>query len=150
MQTRSIDQQIIIADQPSEAELGTLKDQGYVGVVNLRNDGEPEQPLGTGAEGEIVRRLGLDYLHEGVGGRPLMPETVRAVSAFLDTHKDGKVLLHCRKGSRAAALVLIHKAISEGWSADEALAKGADQGLKVEGGLRLIVEQYLAEHLPKS
>jgi len=150
MQTRPIDDRIIIADQPSEAELGTLRSAGYVGVVNLRNDGEPEQPLGTAAEGQIVRGHGLDYLHEGVGGRPLTPETVRAVSAFLDTHPGGKVLVHCRKGSRAAALVLIHKAQAEGWKADEALAKGAAMGLHVQGGLRAIVEQYLAEHLPKS
>jgi uncharacterized protein (TIGR01244 family) len=150
MQSRSITDRITIAGQPSEAELGELLGDGYVGVVNLRNDGEPEQPLGTSAEGEIVRKLGLDYLHEGVGGRPLMPETVRAVCGFLDTHSDGKVLVHCRKGSRAAALVLIREALAAGWKPDEAIARGAAMGLQVEGGLRMIVEQYLAEHAPKS
>lgn len=149
MQSRTIDDRITIAEQPSESELNDLPGEGYVGVINLRNDGEPEQPIGTAAEGEIVRKLGIDYLHEGVGGRPLQPETVRGVGAFLDTHEGGKVLVHCRKGSRAAALVLIHKALSQGWKADEAIAKGAAMGLQVDGGLRMIVEQYLAEHLPK-
>lgn len=149
MQSRPITDRITIADQPSEAELGTLPGEGYVGVVNLRNDGEPDQPLGTSAEGEIVRKLGLDYLHEGVGGRPLMTETVNAVRAFLDSH-DGKVLVHCRKGGRAAALVLIHQALAGGWKPEEALAKGAAMGLQVDGGLRMIVGQYLAEHSPKS
>ena len=149
MQTRSITDRITIADQPTESEIGTLPGEGYVGVVNLRNDGEPEQPLGTSAEGEIVRKHGMDYLHEGVGGRPLTPETVNRVRAFLDAH-DGKVLVHCRKGSRAAALVLIHEAHSNGWKPEEALAKGAGMGLQVDGGLRMIVEQYLAEHPPKA
>lgn len=150
MQARPISDRITIADQPDDSDLGALPGEGYVGVVNLRNDGEPEQPLGTSAEGEIVRKLGLDYLHEGVGGRPLMPETVNAVRAFLDTHQDGKVLVHCRKGGRAAALVLIHRALSDGWKPEEALAKGAAMGLQVDGGLRMIVEQYLAEHTPKA
>ena len=55
---------------PTEADLRALKDEGYVGVVNLRNDGEPEQPLGTAAEGERVRSLGMDYVHYGVGSAP--------------------------------------------------------------------------------
>ena len=65
---RAITPQVTIGDQPTEADLARLKAEGYTGVVNLRNDGEPEQPLGTAAEGEEVRALGMDYLHMGVGG----------------------------------------------------------------------------------
>ncbi len=64
---------ITIGDQPDEGDLRALKKEGYVGVVNLRNDGEPEQPLGTTAEGDVVRALGLDYLHVGVGAAPAEP-----------------------------------------------------------------------------
>src|SRR4051812_7134268 len=99
---------ITVADQPSDADLGRLKAEGYTGVVNLRNDGEPEQPLSTSEEGERVRAMGMDYLHYGVGGAPLSEEGVASVSAFLERHAPGKVLVHCRKGSRAAALVLLH------------------------------------------
>ena len=51
---RAITSQITIGDQPTEADLARLKAEGYTGVVNLRNDGEPEQPLsdfGRGGEG---------------------------------------------------------------------------------------------------
>jgi uncharacterized protein (TIGR01244 family) len=146
MNESSITPKITIADQPSEAEFEKLKAEGYVGVVNLRHDGEPEQPLSTTAEGEKVRACGLDYLHFGVGGAPLSEHGVNAVSQFLDHHAEGKVLVHCRKGGRAAALVLLHEAKAQGWKPDDALAKGAEMGLKVDGGLRLIVEQYLAQH----
>ena len=61
---------ITIGDQPTEADLEQLKHEGYVGVVNLRNPGEPEQPMSPQAEGETVRALGMDYLHYGVGGAP--------------------------------------------------------------------------------
>jgi uncharacterized protein (TIGR01244 family) len=144
MQSRAVTDRITIADQPTEAELASLSAEGYVGVVNLRHDGEPEQPLSPAAEGETVRALGLDYLHQGVGGAPLSDQAVAAVSEFLDRHADGRVLVHCRKGGRAAALTLLHLARKQGWSPSETLARGEAMGLKIEGGLRTVIEQYLA------
>lgn len=146
---RQITSSITIGDQPGEADLQRLKDEGYVGIVNLRNDGEPEQPMSTAAEGEKVRALGLDYLHYGVGGGPLSAEGVKAVCDFIDQHSGaGKVMVHCRKSSRAAALVLIHQAKALGWKPDEVIAKSRGIGLEVEGGLRLLVENYLQENPP--
>jgi uncharacterized protein (TIGR01244 family) len=141
---RAITGQITIGDQPTEADLARLKAEGYSGVVNLRNDGEPDQPLSTSAEGEKVRALGMDYVHMGVGGSPLAEVGVKAVCDFIDTHD--KVMVHCRKGGRAAAIVLIHQARANGWSAAEAAAKGRGLGLEVDGGLRSIVENYLDDH----
>lgn len=140
---KTITPTIVIGDQPTEADLQALKDEGYVGVINLRNDGEPEQPLGTAAEGEKARALGLDYLHYGVGAAPLSVEGVSSVCQFLDDHADGKTLVHCRKGGRAAALVLLYKADAENWSPEEAVDKGNALGLGVEGGLRNMVETFL-------
>lgn len=142
---------LTIGDQPTEADLKALRAEGYVGVVNLRNDGEPEQPLGTAAEGEVARTLGLDYTHYGVGSAPLSEAGVGSVCEFLDRHAgSGKVLVHCRKGGRAAALVLLHQARLHGWGADEAVSQGKAMGLDVEGGLRTLVETYLKEHPPRS
>jgi uncharacterized protein (TIGR01244 family) len=145
---REVSPQITVADQPTEADLEALKQAGYVGVINLRHDGEPDQPLSTAAEGEKVRTLGMDYLHQSVGGGPLGEPTVEAVCGFLDERGrgQGKVLVHCRKGSRAAALVLIHRAIRERWSPTEAIAKGRALGLEVDGNLRTMVENYLHDH----
>jgi uncharacterized protein (TIGR01244 family) len=145
MKARPITPGITIADQPTAEELRGLKDEGYVGVVNLRNDGEPEQPLGTAAEGEQVRSLGMDYLHYGVGGAPLSEQGVESVADFLDRHASGKVLVHCRKGARAAALVLLHQAKAHGWAPGEVFDKGRAMGLEVDGGLRTLVENYLRE-----
>jgi uncharacterized protein (TIGR01244 family) len=134
---------VTIADQPTEGELRALKGQGYTGVVNLRNDGEPEQPLSPAEEGNKVREMGLDYLHYGVGGAPLSAEGVASVSEFLTRHASGKVLVHCRKGARAAALVLLHEARARNWGPDEAVARGRELGLDIDGGLRMMVENYL-------
>lgn len=136
---------ITIADQPTEADLTACKREGYTGVVNLRNDGEPEQPIDTEAEGQVVRAEGMDYLHYGVGSTPLTDPGVAEVCEFIERHSSGdqKVLVHCRKGGRAAALVLIQQAKANGWPAAEAIEQGKAMGLQVEGGLRNLVENYL-------
>jgi len=139
-----ITDRITIGDQPELGDLAELKKEGFVGVVNLRNDGEPEQPLSVDEEGAKVRALDMAYLHYGVGSAPLSDPGVAEVCEFIDRlTEEGKVLVHCRKGGRAAALVLIQQAKTEGWKADEALAKGEAEGLKVEGALRAKVEDYL-------
>ena len=94
----------------------------------------------------LMRQLGLDYLHYAVGGEPLTQAGVESVIRFLDGHGPSKVLVHCRKGGRAAALVLIQQARLHGWSPGEAAEKGRAMGLSVDGNLRIMVEQYLAQH----
>ncbi len=143
---REITPSIVIADQPTAADLAGLKADGFVGVVNLRNDGEPEQPIGTAAEGDEVRALGLDYIHMGVGAAPLEESRVDEVCQFLDDHARGKVLVHCRKGGRAAAIVLLQQALANGWMTDEVALRGRALGLEVDGNLRLMVETYLDTH----
>lgn len=141
---RPITPTITVADQPTAADLEALKAEGYIGVVNLRNPGEPDQPLSPEAEGDEVRDLGMDYLHFGVGAAPLTEEGVGSVLDFIDDHADGKVLVHCRKGGRAAALVLLQQARAQGWKPAEVFDKGKAMGLEIDGpGLRALVETYI-------
>jgi uncharacterized protein (TIGR01244 family) len=144
---RAVTPAIAIGDQPSEADLAELKKQGFSGIINLRNDGEPEQPMNPSQEGEKARALGLEYLHYGVGGAPLSEPGVTAVCDFIDQHGQGasKVLVHCRRGPRAVALVLLQQARANKWSASEVVAKGKAMGLEVEGGLKMLVESYVNE-----
>ena len=109
---RPVTASITVGDQPTEADLSQLKQEGYTGVVNLRNDGEPEQPMSTAEEGNKVRALGMDYMHYGVGSMPLTVQDVTAVCEFIDKHSQGpeKVLVHCRRGPRAVALLLLQQA----------------------------------------
>jgi uncharacterized protein (TIGR01244 family) len=143
---RTITPTIVIADQPTEADLQVLKGAGFVGIVNLRNDGEPHQPLSPDAEGAKARALGLDYIHMGVGAAPLLELDVDAVCKFIDEHSDGKVLVHCAKGGRAAAIVLLQLALAHGWTSAEVASKGKELGLDVDGNLRVMVETYLDNH----
>ncbi len=142
---RQLDERLAIADQPSEAELEPLKEQGFVAVVNLRRDGEPNQPLSTEAEGQVVRDLGLNYHHYAVGGQPLDRAEVEAVSQFLQA-QSGPVLLHCLKGARAAALVLLHKMHTEGLTKQQTWEQAEAMDLKFGDPLRGLVEAYVDHH----
>jgi uncharacterized protein (TIGR01244 family) len=139
---------ITIGDQPTEDDLARLRGEGYAGVVNLRHAGEPEQPMSPTEEAGKVEALGMEYLHYGVGGSPLSEPGVAAVCEFVDRLSQGgqKVMVHCRKGGRAAALVLIQQARANKWKPEEAIARGKGMGLDVDGGLRTIVETYLRQH----
>ena len=140
---KTISPTVAIGGQPTELELKALKDRGYAGIVNLRNEGEPEQPIVPEDEAKLVRGLGMDYLHYGVSNQPLKPEGVGGVIEFLERHRERPVLVHCRSGGRAAALVLLHEAKKQGWKAEEAIEKGRALGLEVKGGLQMLVEHYL-------
>jgi uncharacterized protein (TIGR01244 family) len=144
---RPVTASITVGDQPTEADLAQLKEEGYTGVVNLRNDGEPEQPISTTEEGNKVRALGMDYLHYGVGTTPLTVQDVTAVCDFVDKHSKGpeKVLVHCRRGPRAVALLLLQQARAQKWTNAEVFAKGKAMGLEIEGGLRMLVDRFLQD-----
>jgi uncharacterized protein (TIGR01244 family) len=144
---RAVTPAIAIGDQPAEADLAELKKQGFSGIVNLRNDGEPDQPLNPSQEGEKAHALGLDYLHYGVGAAPLSESGVTSVCDFIEQHAQGasKVLVHCRRGPRAVALVLLQQARANKWSASEVVAKGKAMGLEVDGGLKMLVESYVSQ-----
>jgi uncharacterized protein (TIGR01244 family) len=150
MQYREIRPGVVVSDQPTPDELRALAESGFAAVVNFRQEGEPEQPVGPAAEGEVVRGQGLHYVHHAVGGAPLEPEAVRALSRFLAEQEaaGGKVLLHCRKGGRAAALLLLSEAIREGWPADQVFARGEAMRLAInEPKLKALVAEYLASHV---
>ena len=88
-------------------------------------------------EGEKARALGLDYLHYGVGGAPLSESGVTAVCDFIEQHTQGanKVLVHCRRGPRAIALVLLQQA-REQVERSEVVAKGKAWGSRSTAGSR--------------
>jgi uncharacterized protein (TIGR01244 family) len=144
---RPLTASITIGDQPTEADLADLKQEGYTAIVNLRNDGEPDQPLSTAVEGNKVRQLGLDYHHHGVGSASLTVQGVKEVCDFIDKHSQGseKVLVHCRRGPRAVAILLLQQARIQKWTNSEVFTKGKAMGLELDGGLKKIVEHFLQD-----
>lgn len=117
--------------QPSEDELKELALQGFKTVVNLRTDGEEDQPLSPADEGEKVRATGMAYVHFPVDREKMNPKLEDEFRKQLRSYAS-PVFVHCSSGKRAGALVVIDKAVREGWSGEETLQRAEEMGFECE------------------
>lgn len=109
--------------QPTADDLGQLAKAGFKSVVNLRTEGEKNQPLSPDAERTVAVEAGLGYRH--------VPVSVASLSASdLDTFRKaieelpGPVYVHCGAGQRACAFSLLVERQGE---SPETIFKEAEQ-----------------------
>ena len=131
MDTRKIDEQVTVGAQPSEADIRELAHKGFQSVVNLRTTGEDDQPLAPEDEGLAVQDRGLRYVHIPISLRAL---TTEQVDHFRDEMEGlpAPVYIHCKGGTRAAALLALHRATESGKTGEEALRDAEQLGAPVE------------------
>ena len=127
---RQLSEKVTVGGQPTLDDLRRLREQGFAAVINLRSDGEANQPLPPQAEGFAARDLGLSYSHVPVTLTDLDPEQVRKVRAAIDA-AGGPVYVHCAAGQRAVALSLLATAAEPGVRGDDLIARAAATGLPI-------------------
>lgn len=113
--------------QPSEEDIAALKAAGYRKIINLRRAGEPNQPLDPQAQGEAVKRAGMEYVHIPVDPKNLNPSSAEAVAKAVAA-ADGPVYVHCAAGGRGLSHALIAEAKANGGTADDVLKKAEALG----------------------
>ena len=113
--------------QPTEEDLGRLADAGFKSVVNLRLDGEKNQPMSPDVERTKAEAAGLGYRHVPVSVASL---SASDLDAFRKAVEDlpGPVYVHCGAGQRACAFSLLVERQSETPESvfSEAERKGVD------------------------
>lgn len=136
---------ILVAGQPKDDELRKLAENGYKTVVNLRSD---EESGILDNEGRIAESAGLNY-----ASIPVSPNTLTEtkVGRFLQTlaTKDAlPAVVHCGGGGRAGIMVLLHLAITQKWSLQQALEQGEEMGIAPSPGspYRKYFEDYIRQH----
>lgn len=146
MECIQVDEDLSIGSQPTESELEDLTDQGFRSVVNLRTNGEENQPLSPREEGVGVRNLGLEYVSIAVPLDDMQPNHIdnfRAKLKYLPT----PVYVHSGRDKRASTLTVIHKALSEGWGGGKALDEAKRLGVPCDiESMRDLVVGYVDEH----
>ena len=125
-----INAKISAGGQPSEEDIAALKASGVRKIINLRRDGEQNQPLDPKAEGDVAARIGLEYVHIPVDPKNLDPSSAEAVAKAIDA-SDGPVYVHCAAGGRAVTHALLAEAKSQGSSADVVMKKAGEIGAPV-------------------
>ncbi|MEX0820395.1 MAG: protein tyrosine phosphatase family protein [Pirellulaceae bacterium] len=128
-QQMQISEEVTVGGQPSGDKLEQLAKDGFKTVVNLRTEGEEDQPLSPNAEGEKVRELGMEYVHFPVSRDEMSPELEDEFRQRLPSFAT-PVFVHCGSGKRAGAFVVMDKAIKEGWSGEATLQRAEEMGFE--------------------
>lgn len=131
--------------QPSEEDIAALKASGVRKIINLRREGEQNQPLDPAAEGEVMKGAGLEYLHIPVDPKNLDPSSAAAVAKAVE-ESDGPVYVHCAAGGRAVTHALLADAKAQGSSADKVFKKAEEIGAPItDEGFKAYVRKVAGE-----
>lgn len=132
------DGDVLVAGQPTEALLRDLTGQGVSLIINCRTGGEMHA-VGFD-EAVLARSLGVDYVEIPLGGNEgYEPRDVQALKEALASRPDGKVLLHCATGGRAALLWVAHLATNEGLTLEQAQDRARALGMLRSGALERLL-----------
>lgn len=131
---------ILIAGQPTRDDLDVLQARGIDRVFNLRTAEEMAELDFSPAD--VLSTSGITYQHFPVGaGKDYTPELLAEFKAAVDG-SDGKVLLHCAGGVRAAVLYAAYAMKYLGMEPDEAM-----RTLEAAGSWPLPLERLTGEKL---
>lgn len=131
VQAMKIDEKVSVGGQPSPEDLKRLAAEGFKTVVNMRKAGEEEQPLSPEEEREQVEKLGLRYEHFPVAKEDMTPLVADEFRQQLPEWQE-PVFVHCKSGKRSGAMVMIDRAVRQGWSGDETLQKAEQMGFECD------------------
>lgn len=125
MELKRINDHVSVSGQIQPEDVATLKDLGFVAIVNNRPDGEsPDQPQGAAIEAAAAA-AGLAYHAIPLGREGVSPELVNATKAVLEG-SDGPVFCFCRSGTRSTTLWALSQAGDA--PAGEIIAQAAEAG----------------------
>ena len=141
-----LNEQITVGGQPTEEQLAELKQAGFKTVINLRTEGEENQPLSPEAEAGKVQAQGMEYRHLPVSPQAMGPELVDRFRHELE-QLPAPVFVHCASGMRAGAFSMMHLATQAGWSGDDTLRKAEQMGFECkQPELKEFVKGYIDSH----
>lgn len=131
---------VIVAGQPTRADLQSLKARGITQVFNVRT---PEEMSELGFDqAALLDADGIAYSQHAIGSSAAYTPELLATFAEALNAREGKVLLHCAGGGRAGMLYAAYAMKFLGLAPDEAMRTLADVG-----GWPLPLERLTGEKL---
>lgn len=105
--------------QPTEAELALIAAAGYDQVIFLAFTNHPKA---IAHEDEMVRGLGLQFIHIPVEWESPSLGDFAAFAAVMQAHGGGRTLVHCEVNFRASVFGFLYQVLYEGADLDEAMS----------------------------
>lgn len=122
-----VDTTIACAGATSTEAIAEVKKMGFKSVVNLRL--ASEEGANVEEEGDVVRKLGMKYVHIPFDARNPDPKLIDNFIAAVTTPANTPAYVHCAAGGRAAALWMIKRVKVDRWSEERALTEANALGL---------------------
>ncbi|MFB2919834.1 MULTISPECIES: protein tyrosine phosphatase family protein [Aerosakkonema] len=109
---------VATAGQPTEAQLGVIKDAGYQVIVNLAL---AESPKALPNEQALVENLGMEYVHIPVVWENPTVEDISQFFSVMQANANKSVFVHCAANMRVSSFIYLYRLLHEG--VDEETAK---------------------------
>jgi protein tyrosine phosphatase (PTP) superfamily phosphohydrolase (DUF442 family) len=105
------------AGQPTREQFATVRAADYEVVINLAAD---DPPYALADEADVVRALGLEYIHIPVVWTEPTGENLTAFFAAMEHNKERKRFVHCIANMRVSAVTFLYRVLVEEADPDEA------------------------------
>ena len=129
MKTHQLTKALHVTSQITLEDVQKAAEQGFTTIINNRPDGEEAGQLTASEVEAVARKLGINYIHQPVVGGNITPDDVATFSQLIGD-QPGKVLAHCRTGTRCTMLWALSQAGKQ--PADELLATAKKAGYDLE------------------
>jgi protein tyrosine phosphatase (PTP) superfamily phosphohydrolase (DUF442 family) len=108
---------LLTSGQPDQSDLIAIADAGVQTVINLAM---PDSDFALENEAQIVRGLGLEYIHIPVGWENPTFEDLKRFMEEMEARQDKKLLVHCALNYRVSCFVALWKILKLGIEPGEA------------------------------
>ena len=129
MISKQLTAKLHVAGQITADDVKQAAAQGFTAIINNRPDGEePGQPPAAEIQA-AAKAAGITYVHQPVVGSNISDADV-GTFARLVAETPGKILAHCRTGTRCTMLWMLSRAGTQ--PADELIATARAAGYDLE------------------
>lgn len=125
-QFHRISDRVATGAQPTSEQVTALADEGFVAIVNLREESE----FNDGPQSRAAQDAGMLFLRIPVSREKPADAAVERFLAATDDEALYPVFIYCASANRAAALWMIRRVLRDGWTLADAGAEAERAGLR--------------------
>jgi len=131
-----LDDNFFIAGQISHEDFALAKNNGITLIINNRPDGEEIGILPVAEAQLLAEQHNIQYLHLPMAnGQPLPEDLIPTMALALNEQKsiNGKVLAHCRTGTRSSFLWGLIEIMNDEKTTEQVIQLAAQAGINLSG-----------------
>lgn len=142
------DQLAVAMGQVTPEQLQQASQEGFKSVLNLRS---PNEEGFLSDEQQQTEAVGLKYVNVPVQPDGMSDALADQVLKEID-QLPKPALIHCKSGMRSGAMALMYVATQQGFTADEAMALGKQNGFDCDSNsqMKQFFEHYVSKHAKAS